>query len=88
MTTMHASAAARATDLTGLPRTFLSVGTLDGFFDEDLDFARRLTHADVPCELHVYACAPHGFDSFAPGAAVSRRARRDLEEWLRAELAR
>ena len=80
------AAAARATDLTGLPPTFIAVGALDGFSDEDIDYAVRLRHAGVPTELHVYAGAPHGFDLMAPDTTVARRARRDMEEWLEAAL--
>ena len=81
------AAPSRATDLSGLPPTYIMVGTLDGFADEDIDYARRLNHAGVPVELHVYPGAPHGFEGFAPGAAVSRQARRDINEWLAARLA-
>jgi acetyl esterase/lipase len=81
------AAPARATDLTGLPPTFIMVGSLDGFADEDIDYARRLNHAGVPVELHVYPGAPHGFEGFAPGAAVARQARRDINAWLAARLA-
>ena len=76
------AAPARATDLSGLPPTYLMVGTLDGFADEDIDYAARLNHAGVPVELHVYPGAPHGFEGFAPGAGVSRQARRDINHWL------
>jgi acetyl esterase/lipase len=56
------TAAARATDLSNLPPTFISVGALDIFIDEDLEYARRLIRAGVPTELHVYPGAFHGFD--------------------------
>src|SRR5262249_29652588 len=46
------AAPARADDLSGLPPTLISVGTADGFYDEDVDFARRLSEAGVPTELH------------------------------------
>lgn len=80
------AAAARATDLGRLPPTFISVGALDGFSDEDIDYAVRLRHAGVPTELHVYPGAPHGFDAFAPSTAIARRANRDIEEWLATQL--
>lgn len=67
------AAPARATDLAGLPPTWLATGELDGFVDEDLEYAARLLRAGVPTELHVYPGAVHGFDLFAPQAAVSRR---------------
>ena len=56
------AAAARAADLSGLPPTYISVGALDLFIDEDLEFARRLIRSGVPTELHVYPGAYHGFE--------------------------
>jgi acetyl esterase/lipase len=82
------AAPARADDLRGLPRTFLAVGALDIFSDEDIDYAVRLRHAGVPTDLHVYAGAPHGFEGLAPGSTVAKRANTDIEEWLAAQLAR
>ena len=55
------AAPARASDLSGLPPTFMSVGALDLFLEEDLDYARRLIRAGVPTEVHIYPGAPHGF---------------------------
>jgi len=81
------AAPARATDLGGLPPTLIAVGAIDGFSDEDIDYAVRLRQAGVAVDLHVYAGAPHGFDGLAPGTAVARRANRDVEEWLAAQLA-
>lgn len=81
------AAAARAADLAGLPPTFVSLGAVDGLRDEGLEYARRLVDAAVPTELHLYAGAPHGFQLFA-GTALADRANRDLDEWLRAVLAR
>lgn len=76
------AAAARATDLGGLPPALICVGTLDGFLDEDIGYAQRLNHAGVPTELHVYPGGPHGFDAIMPGTALARRARREMDEWL------
>ncbi len=81
------AAPARATDLAGLPPTFLCVGALDLFCDEDLDYAQRLNHAGVPVELHLYPAVPHGFDMLQDLVEVSRRCLRDQEEWLAARLA-
>jgi len=55
------AAPARATDLSGLPPTFIAVGALDLFMAEDLEYARRLIEAGVPTELHVIPGAFHGF---------------------------
>jgi acetyl esterase/lipase len=76
------AAPARATDVAGLPPTWLATGELDLFRDEDIAYASRLLTAGVPTELHVYPGAVHGFDLFAPDAAVTRRYRRDRDEAL------
>jgi acetyl esterase/lipase len=70
------AAPARATDLSGLPPTFMICGALDLFLEEDLDYARRLIRAGVPTELHVYPGAPHGF-MFVLDAEVTRTFGRD-----------
>jgi acetyl esterase/lipase len=80
------AAAARATDLSGLPPTLISVGAIDGFCDEDVEYATRLRHAGIPVELHVYPGAPHGFDGFGVGSEIARRANRDTQEWLGKQL--
>jgi acetyl esterase/lipase len=72
------AAPARATDLRGLPTTWLATAALDLFADENIEYAQRLSQAGVSTELHVYPAAMHGFDLFAPDAAVSRRLKDDL----------
>lgn len=67
------AAAARAEDLSALPPTFIAVGALDLFVEEDIDYARRLNRAGVPTELHVYPGAYHGFDMVGD-ATVTRQA--------------
>src|SRR5581483_198193 len=69
-------AASRAESLAGLPPTFISVGALDLFLEEDLEYARRLMRAGVPTELHVYPGAYHGFNMVAD-ARVTQAATRD-----------
>lgn len=81
------AAPSRAEDLSGLPPALVFVGTVDGFCDEDVQYAMHLYQAGVPTELHVYPGAPHGFDGFAPGAAVSRQCLRDTKNWLARALA-
>jgi acetyl esterase/lipase len=78
----YTAAPARATDLSGLPPAFVSVGSIDGFLDEDVDYALRLNRAGVPCELHVYPGAPHGYQ-IAVEAPLTAQSRRDVEDWLR-----
>lgn len=77
------AAPARATDLTGLPRTFIAVGALDLFVDECLEYAHRLIRAGVPAELHVYPGCMHGF-GMARNSAPARRAQADNLAALRA----
>jgi triacylglycerol lipase len=60
-----------ASDLETLPPTFLAVGSLDLFLEEDVDYAMRLSRAGVPVELHVYQGGVHGFDLF-PGNTTDR----------------
>ena len=52
---------ARAADLSGLPPTFITVGALDLFLEEDMEFTRRLARAGVSAELHIVPGAYHGF---------------------------
>jgi triacylglycerol lipase len=61
---------ALADSLEGLPPTWIGTGALDLFLDENLDYARRLTAAGVPVELHVYAGAPHAFQLVAESRAA------------------
>jgi acetyl esterase/lipase len=67
------AAPARAENLAGLPPTFINVGAIDLFLDEDLDYARRLTRAGVPTELHIYPGAYHGY-RMTPDSYVTRTA--------------
>ena len=62
----------RRKDLDGLPPAWIGVGDIDVFYDENLEYARRLEAAGVPVRLETRAGAPHGFPSIAPEASVSR----------------
>ncbi len=83
----HHAAPSRAKDLSGLPPTYIMVGGLDAFADEDIEYAKRLNHAGVAVELHVYPGAPHAFEGMAANTAVAKQARRDINNWLGARLA-
>lgn len=63
---------ARVAELNGLPPAFIGVGTIDLFFDEDVDYAQRLSNAGVPTELIVVPGGFHGFDGM-PGTKVAQR---------------
>jgi acetyl esterase/lipase len=84
----YTAAPARATDLSNLPPAFVSVGAVDGFRDEDVDYALRLNQAGVPAELHVYPGACHGFNLLAREAPVTKQCLRNLEDWLSRQIRR
>lgn len=67
------AAPARAVDVSGLPPSYIDVGAVDLFRDEDIAFAQRLMAAGVPVELHVSPGAYHASETFAPDAGLSKR---------------
>jgi triacylglycerol lipase len=81
----YTAAPGRAEDLSNLPPAYVSVGTVDGFLDEDVDYATRLNHAGVPTELHVYPGACHGYQ-MAVDSEITAQSSRDAREWLRRQI--
>ena len=79
------AAPARATDLSGLPPAYVCVGAVDGFRDEDIEYAMRCNQAGVPTELHVHPGAPHGVMLF-PDVPVAKRYAAGIEEWIGRQL--
>ena len=80
------SAPGRATDLHGLPETFIAAAQFDVFRDENIDFASRLLAAGVPVELHVYPHAFHAWDRFAAGSRVARAFESSWHDFLTRQL--
>ena len=75
-----AAVPARLNDFSGLPPAFITVGALDLFMEEDMEYARRLIRAGVPAELYVIPGAFHGFGAAggsAPQVQTLLRLRRD-----------
>jgi acetyl esterase/lipase len=68
------SVPARAKDLSGLPRTYIDVGTLDIFRDEDLLYVERLVKSGVEVELHLYPGVPHAFELIDVSAGFAKSA--------------
>lgn len=66
------AAPARRADLTGLRPTWIGVGDIDLFHDEDVAYARRLQDVGVAVRLDILTGAPHGFESLAPEAPIVR----------------
>jgi acetyl esterase/lipase len=77
------AAPARAVDLSGLPPTFINVGSAETFRDEALNYASRIWRAGGSAELHVWPGGFHGFEVLAPEAAISQSARAAAARWLR-----
>lgn len=67
------SVPARLDDLAGLPPTFIGVGALDLFVDENIAYTGRLIGAGVPAELVVVPGAYHAFDMIAPQARITQQ---------------
>ncbi|WP_416392990.1 MULTISPECIES: alpha/beta hydrolase [unclassified Curtobacterium] len=75
------AAPARASDLAGLPRTYIDCGSAEVFRDETVAFASGLWAAGVDAELHVWPGAFHGFTSMVPDSTVARTATAALARW-------
>jgi acetyl esterase/lipase len=68
----YCAAPARCLDLSGLPATWIGVGTNDLFHDECVEYAQRLRETGVECELDVVPGAYHAFDMLEASAPVSQ----------------
>lgn len=79
-------APSRATDLSGLPPTYLDCGSAETFRDEIVDFAQRIWFAGGSADLHVWDGAFHGFDLGAPDALVSRSSWQTKRDWVSRQL--
>lgn len=67
-------APALASSFDSLPATFIAVGSIDLFVEENAAYALALSRAGVPVELHVYPGAVHGFDALPGELATAFRA--------------
>lgn len=65
------AAPARRQDLSDLPPAWIGVGTLDLFYPEDKEYARRLNEAGVPCEFDEVEGAYHAYEVLQPRASIS-----------------
>ena len=80
------AAAYRAMDLKGLPPAYITVGSIDLFSQEDIEYSRKLIDAGIPTERHVYAGGCHAFDMLVPGADISKRFTADIHRALKRAL--
>ena len=65
------SVPAREQNLKGLPPTFIAVGSIDLFANEDIQYAQRLMNDGIATELYVAPGAFHGFDGMAPNSPIA-----------------
>ena len=65
------AAPARRQDLSGLPPAWIGVGKLDLFYQECLEYGRRLRGAGVPVHEEIVPGAFHAFDQIADKAPIS-----------------
>lgn len=76
-------APARATDLSGMPKTYIEVGSAEPFRDENVAYAMKMWEHGNDCELHVWPGGLHGYDVFGAGAQISKDAIAARWTWLR-----
>lgn len=82
------AAPARATDLSGLPPTFIDVGSAEVFRSEAVAYAEQIWTSGGDAEPHVWPGGFHGYDSFAPQAPISQATVKARTDWLRRLLAK
>jgi acetyl esterase/lipase len=61
----------RATDLSGLPPTYVECGSAETFRDEDVAYAAGIWKDGGVADLHVWAGGYHGVDRSAPATAMA-----------------
>lgn len=76
------AAPARATDLSGLPPTYIDCGSAEVFRDEDVAYASTLWSCGVQAELHVWPGGFHGFDAMAPHTALAQSMIATRNAWI------
>ncbi|AWI51161.1 alpha/beta hydrolase [Actinobacillus porcitonsillarum] len=79
--------ASMATQFKDLPHTFMAVGSLDLFVNENLDYANRLIQAGVPTDLQVINGVPHSFFEIVPNSAQTQSYKTALNQAISRMLA-
>lgn len=75
---------AREENLAGLPAAFISIGAIDLFAEESIDYAKRLICSGVSTELHMYPGVPHGFGMVQEARVTQAETHTGLEALRRA----
>ncbi|WP_250032386.1 alpha/beta hydrolase [Paractinoplanes maris] len=73
---------ALATDLSGLPPTYVEVGSAEVFRDEDVAYASKIWAQGGTAELRVWPGGYHLFELLAPEAGLSVAAREARAAWI------
>lgn len=68
------AAPARRRDLRGLPPCYTFVGDIEPFYQETVDYVRRLQEAGIEAECDVYPDWFHAYDLFFPAKKIVREA--------------
>lgn len=63
---------ARAEKIENLPPTYIGVGELDLFLEENALYAKRLQESGIKAELNIVPGAFHAFESIAPDTELAR----------------
>lgn len=82
------ASASRRGNLAGLPPIWMYASTIELFYDEVTDYARRLEVAGVDVTLDIVPGAPHAFEAWMPKNPLSRDLVARAHEWLVPRLAR
>lgn len=77
------AAPARATDLSGLPPTYLDAGAAEVFRDEVVAYASRIWATGGDLALHIWQGAFHGADLMAQGTRISDEMLASRDKWIR-----
>ena len=63
---------ARREDLSGLPTTWIGIGTIDLFYEESKEYAERLIKSGTETVLDAVPGGYHGFEIFVPDSSLSK----------------
>ncbi|MWV51572.1 alpha/beta hydrolase fold domain-containing protein (plasmid) [Rathayibacter sp. VKM Ac-2803] len=76
------AAPSRASDLSGLPPTFLDAGSAEVFRDENVSYASRLWADGGNAELHIWPGGTHGWDALISGSPLAELAAATRNAWV------
>lgn len=68
----------RCKNLSNMPKTFIGIGGIDLFLQENIEYAKNLLISGVSTEFHIYPDAYHAFPDFEPLAKISKNLKRDI----------